>query len=118
MKAFSKHLVLAAAATVALCSTAIAEDLGTRGTIVSLDIRSTSADAYLSWHGAMFVRAGGKNGSTTEYRWGGVACGSRTLSDPQLAMLQRALDTATPITPRFQPGQGNSNCLVGFELTP
>lgn len=118
MKALSKQLVLAAAVAVAVPSIAAAEEVGARGTIVSLDIRTTAADAYLSWHGSMVVTSAGKNGASNEYRWGGVACGSRTLSDPQLAMLQRALESGTQITPRFQPGQGASKCLVGFELAP
>jgi hypothetical protein len=52
-----------------------------------------------------------------EYRWGGTSCGSRTLPDSHVAMLQRALERqGTIVQPRFQIGQGDLKCLVGFNL--
>jgi hypothetical protein len=114
MKAFKTIAVLA---SLAVSSPALADDAeGLGGTIVELEVNTTSADTYLQYHGRLVV-AGGKNLTTkTEYKWGGTACGTRVLSDAMVALLQRALETATPIVPRYQIGQGSSQCLVGFKL--
>ncbi len=121
MKASSKHVIsITLAAMLAIPSVALADELGTKGTIASLEVNMPSADAYLQHHGRIVVVSGNNKPSTSsaEYRWGGTACGSRTLSEAQVTMLQRALESGTPITPRFQDGQGSTKCLVGFTIAP
>ena len=120
MKAISKlTAALSVVVTLAVPSIASAEALGTKGTISSLETNTQSADMYLAYHGRMFVLSGSKGATTTaEYRWGGTSCGTRTLSEGQVAMLQRALESGTPVTPRWQDGQGDVKCIVGFTIAP
>ena len=92
-----------------------ADDTNLVGALVGLEVSTTSADNYLQYHGRMFVKNDG--GTVDEYRWGGVSCGSRLLTEDQVAMLQRALSakkmTIGTIT---QDGQGDAKCVVGFSL--
>ncbi len=120
MKAISKVIAaLSVVVTLAVPSIASAEALGPKGTITALETNTQSADMYLAYHGRMFVMTGSKGATTTaEYRWGGTSCGTRTLTEAQVAMLQRALESGTPITPRIQDGQGDLKCIVGFTLSP
>ena len=94
-------------------SAARADDTNPVGALVGLDVNTTSADTYLEYHGRMFVKNDG--GTLDEYRWGGVSCGSRLLTEDQITMLQRALTSKKmTIETRTQAGQGDAKCLVGF----
>jgi hypothetical protein len=122
MKPNKRHLslLLATLFAAALGSPSIAaadtEDPG--GYIAHLDVNQPSADTYLIYHGRMIITSGGKNNvASAEYRWGGTSCGSRTLTENQVAILQRALESNTRVLPRFQDGQGTTKCLVGFRLS-
>lgn len=88
--------------------------LGARGTIVELETIDPDADTYLQFHGRVVIVAGTRS---SEYRWGGTSCSNQTLSEHHVAMLQRALESATAITPRYILGQGSNKCLAGFTLT-
>jgi hypothetical protein len=120
MPGFIKHAVaLVITATIAVPSVAFADEVGARGTVSSLEVNTAAGDTYLQYHGRIMVLTGNKNTtSTAEYRWGGTSCGSRTLTENQVAMLQRALESGTPIMPRFQNGQGSTKCLVGIAIAP
>lgn len=120
MQRLTKQAVIfALAAALTAPSLAFADTSGAKGTIASLEVNTTSSDRYLQHHGRIIVVSGGKNTTASaEYRWGGVACGSRTLSEQQVALLQRALESGTPITPLYQDGQGATLCLVGVTLAP
>jgi hypothetical protein len=87
------------------------------GTVIDLEVHTPSADTYLQHHGRVVIMSG-KFNTNTEYRWGGTSCGTRTLSDAMVALLQRALESGTPIVLRFQIGQGMAKCLVGFKFAP
>ncbi len=108
--------------TLALFSTLIvcggpagADDTGLVGSLVALDVNTGLADLYLQYHGRMFVK--NSDGILDEYRWGGVSCGTRILTEAHVAELQRALNTKNmTIEPRTQVGQGDAKCLVGFTL--
>jgi hypothetical protein len=117
MKAINK---LALLASLAVSSLAFADDVvGTGGTVTELELSSPSADLYLAYHGRIVISTSiGKAVSKAEYRWGGVSCGTRVLSDAMVASLQRALESAAPIVPRYQLGQGDVKCLVGYRLAP
>ena len=92
-----------------------ADDTKPAGSLAGLDVNTGSADTYLQYHGRLFVK--NADGNLDEYRWGGVSCGSRVLTEDQLALLQRALNNKKmTIEPRTQDGQGISKCLVGFKL--
>lgn len=103
-------------AALAVSSLAMADEEGNKGTMTSLQINHSTSETYLAYHGRMTVSEG--KGVSAEYRWGGASCGSRTLPDNLVAMLQRALETGAPIEPRYQLGQGGSKCLVGFTVMP
>lgn len=101
--------------SVVAASPAFADSTGPKGTVTALEINHSSSDSYLQHHGRVFVASGTRS---SEYRWGGTACGSRTLTENLVTMLQRALESGTPIVPRYQAGQGQALCLVGFTLSP
>jgi hypothetical protein len=92
-----------------------ADSLGAAGSIVQLEINHTTADTYLQYHGRVVLLADSRS---TEYRWGGTSCSNKSLTESQVTMLQRALESGTPIVPRFQAGQGTNKCLVGFVIAP
>lgn len=115
MKALNKIAVLA---SLAISSLAFADTQGIGGTVIELEVNTTSADTYLQYHGRAVIVSGKSNTTNTEYRWGGTSCGTRTLSDSMVAMLQRALESGAPIVPRYQDGQGMAKCLVGFRFAP
>ena len=92
-----------------------ADDIKPAGSLAGLDVNTGLADTYLQYHGRLFVK--NADGNLDEYRWGGTSCGTRVLTEDQLALLQRALNTKkTTIEPRTQDGQGDAKCLVGFKL--
>jgi hypothetical protein len=91
-----------------------ADQTGAEGRAQSIQINAQSSDAFLQFHGRLFVKSGN---STVEYRWGGTSCGSRTLTDNLVAQLTDAVrDKNGLIVPLFQNGQGSSKCLVGFTI--
>ena len=91
-----------------------ADDTGTAGFVHKVEVNTPSADAYLQYHGRVIVQTGK---TKTEYRWGGTSCGSRTVSDELIAILIAATRSdEIQVTPRFQAGQGDCKCLVGFTI--
>jgi hypothetical protein len=90
-----------------------ADATGSAGAVAELEVNSSSADIYLQYNGRVVI-AGGK--ASVEYRWGGTSCGTRVLSESMVAMLQRVQDSGAAIQPRFQIGQGDVKCLVGFNI--
>lgn len=111
--AFASLFLLAFA--VAVPATAFADESGTAGSVDSIEINTPSADAYLQYHGRIVIKTG--KVTKTEYRWGGTSCGSRTVPEDMVAVLSQAVRDATiVVTPRFQIGQGDVKCLVGFDV--
>jgi hypothetical protein len=103
------------AVSLALPRPAHADDLGALGPIVVVARNSTSADTYLQFHGRMVV--GDSIGGYAEYRWGGTSCGSRTLSELQVAELLAAMNNPRILVqPLWQDGQGSAICLVGYSF--
>jgi hypothetical protein len=99
-----------------LAGTSHADDIGPVGSVVSVQTYTSSADGYLAYHGRAFVRSI-DDGTVAEYRWGGSACGTKQLSEAQVAALQQAFENKkTLIQPTTLPGQGLSLCLVGFQF--
>jgi hypothetical protein len=100
---------------VLFAGTARADDAGLRGSIVSLELNTNSADTYLQYHGRMVVK--NSDGVLDEYRWGGASCGARTLTESQFLALQAAANKKSMfIDPRYQLGQADIKCVVGFNL--
>lgn len=93
-----------------------ADEVGGIGPIVALQLNTPSGDAYLQYHGRMFVKSAT---GVDEYRWGGTSCGSRVLTDTQFAAVQRAFDNKQlRIRPIYQDGQASTLCVVGFTMIP
>lgn len=114
---YTFRTLLAAITLVAWTGIATADDVGGTGTLVGLQINTSASDTYLQYHGRGFVK--NVSGGLDEYRWGGTSCGSRTLTEPQMAALQAALDNPkVRVQPLYQNGQGQSLCLVGVTLVP
>lgn len=102
------------AATVAFSSLALAADsTGPSGTVAELELYNSTADTYLQYHGRIVLTADTRS---TEYRWGGSSCSNKSLTESQVTMLQRALESGTTVVPRYQAGQGSNRCLVGFSF--
>lgn len=101
-----------------VAATAPAQDvIGPLGTPAGLQVLTPSADTYLAYHGRLYVKNADK--TLAEYRWGGTSCGTRVLSDAQVASLQAAIDNKKmQIEPVYQLGQADLQCLVGFSLVP
>jgi len=98
-------------------ATAGADLTGTLGSVAALELYTNSADAFLAYHGRLFVVDADKN--LVEYRWGGTSCGSRVLTDAHFEALHRALDNKKMmIEPTYQLGQADQKCVVGFHLVP
>jgi len=117
MRATVRFVGFIVAILVFWANSAVADEVGAVGTVVGLEINDDSADTYLTHHGRMFVMNADK--TLTEYRWGGSACGTRVLSDTEVASLHRALDgKQMRIQPRYQLGQADIFCVVGFTLAP
>ena len=114
-----RHLVpLAAFSLLALAapSEALAADqTGSTGAVLRVELNTPSADTYLQYHGKVVIRSGKTN---TEYRWGGTSCGSRVLADDHIDLLVQAArdNDKVTLTPRFQTGQAGAKCIVGFSL--
>ncbi|MBL8624999.1 MAG: hypothetical protein JNK64_27060 [Myxococcales bacterium] len=105
--------VVLAFALLAPISMAHADSLGAAGRIIELEVNNSNADTYLQYHGRVVITAVDRE---SEYRWGGTACSNRTLTESQVTMLQRAIESGMAITPRYLPGQGSNKCLVGYVL--
>lgn len=103
--------------TLALCSVLVpsiasATDAdGLPGIAWDLQVLTTSADTYLQYHGRLILLVGA---ASEEYRWGGTSCGSLTMSEDNVRLLKEAVREGLTISPRYQPGQGDLKCLVGF----
>lgn len=109
------RIVALVAAVAAVPATAYAADqMGAAGYVDAVEINNQSADAYLQFHGRVFVAVNKQ--TTEEYRWGGTSCGSKIVTDQQLSALTHAAANGMKILPRWQNGQGSTKCLVGFQL--
>lgn len=109
------RLVLLVSALTCAATAATADDVGPLGSIARLEVSTTSADTYLQYHGRMFLKNEG--GTVDEYRWGGVSCGTRVLTEGQFAVLQAAQNNKKMLVePLTQDGQGLTKCLVGVRM--
>lgn len=108
---------LTLALTFAIPATALAADkTGSEGIARTINVNAQSSDAYLQYHGRLFLSS---SKTTTEYRWGGTSCGSRTMSAENVQLLLDLVRSGDEVrvTPTYQDGQGqNTKCLVGFSV--
>ena len=108
-------IALLALAAALMCQAAWADETGPAGTVLSVEIRTVSSDAYVQAHGSLMVKQS-IDDMVAEYRWGGTSCGSKILTESQLAFLMDL--SSAPymlIEPIYKAGQGPAICLVGFK---
>ena len=110
----SPRLLATVVALLAIPTLAYADALGAVGKVRVLEVNTTSAETYLQYHGRIVVA---DLKAQTEYRWGGTSCGTRTLDAGDVATLQSVLATGLRVQPRYQNGQGDVKCMVGFLVT-
>jgi hypothetical protein len=117
LRRFGFAFALALATGTLASSVALAETVDSAGYVSELEVNEPTADKYLQYHGRVVLTTWGKNAMSTEYRWGGTACGTRMLGADKVSLLQRAMEGGMKVTPRYQIGQGASKCLVGFVIS-
>lgn len=103
--------------TLAPVQSALADEDGNVGRVVSLTINTQGSDKYASFHGSLGVRKA--DGRRDVYFWGGSTCPAQKLDSAEVALLAEALhDRKTSVRPVYRTGEGarGARCLVAFEL--
>lgn len=102
--------------TLTATSAAFAQDAeGKPGVATMVQVNTQHATTYIQYRGRVQLTSGnGSQATVQEYRWGGTSCGSKLLTDAQLALLQQAHIHGLTVAPLWKPGQGTTRCLVGF----
>ena len=91
------------------------DETGPAGTVLSVEIRTTSSDFFVQAHGMLVVQQS-IDDMSVEYRWGGTSCGSKILTESQLSyLMDLAAAPYMMIEPIYKDGQGQTICLVGFK---
>ncbi|MCR9160203.1 MAG: hypothetical protein ACE37F_37225 [Nannocystaceae bacterium] len=106
-----------AVTTLAPVQSALADEDGKVGKIVSLTINTQGSDKYASFHGSLGIRT--PDGRRDVYFWGGSTCPAQKLDAAEVALLSGALQSGkTKIRPVYRTGEGarGARCLVAFEL--
>ncbi len=106
-----------AATTLLPVQSALADEDGSVGKIVSLTINTQGSDKYASFHGSLGVRT--PDGRRDVYFWGGSTCPAQKLDASEVSLLSSALQNGkTKIRPVYRTGEGarGARCLVAFEL--
>lgn len=96
---------------------ALADEDGNVGRVVSLTINTQGSDKYASFHGSLGVRT--SDGRRDVYFWGGSTCPAQKLDDSEVALLASAMQSSkTKLRPVYRTGEGarGARCLVAFEL--
>ncbi|MGH1343079.1 MAG: hypothetical protein ACRBN8_16075 [Nannocystales bacterium] len=96
---------------------ALADEDGKVGRIVSLTINTQGSDKYASFHGSLGIRT--SDGRRDVYFWGGSTCPAQKLDSAEVSMLAGALaQRKTHLRPVYRTGEGarGARCLVAFEL--
>lgn len=94
---------------------ATADEIGPAGAVQSIDVRTTLSDLFLQAHGEVVILQSSDKQSVA-YRWGGASCGSKVVPADQVAyLMDLAAEPYMLIEPKYQSGQGDTKCLVGFK---
>ncbi|MBW2724835.1 MAG: hypothetical protein JRE71_10640 [Deltaproteobacteria bacterium] len=110
----SLSIVVLVGALLATASVASAVDnVGATGRILALRVNTLASDDYGSFHGSLLI--GDQIAGITTYWWGGSRCPATTVTEQNIAMLQRALENPRILVePAWRTGQGGTTCLVRF----
>lgn len=109
-------LSIAALAGILLATASVAsavDNVGATGRVLALRVNTSASDDYGLDHG--FLLIGDPITGITTYTWGGSRCPATTVTEANVAMLQRGLENPRILVePAWRTGQGGSTCLVRF----
>ena len=111
-------LLLAAGTSLTPRTAAAADEVGTRGRVVAVEINTAGSSEHASRHGSVSLRQA--NGKTVDYLWGGSTCPGQKLEPSQIQALVFAhLERGkTWLTPKYTASEGGDRrCLIGFTLS-
>jgi len=91
-----------------------ADFIGRPGRLVAVQVNKIGSDKYLTNPGKIVIEEPGTL-ELREYRFGGVICSGRNLSESDVNTLGRTVGSdAVHVAPFYRNGQGNVRCLVSF----
>jgi hypothetical protein len=115
MRRVAKIAVVLGSLSLALATGSRADVVAATGPIVALRTNSPNSDDYALFHG--FIVVGDSIGGYARYHWGGSYCPGKTLTEAEVALIQRGMNNPRIwIEPRTKNGQGGFLCLVAFNL--
>jgi hypothetical protein len=108
--------ILAVAAVLLTAGRAQADNIGTAGAVVGVEISEVGSDEYTIARGRLFIDEGGV---IQVYPWQGTACNGRVINDQQIDILVEAMTSKkVRVIPYWRVGAGGVRCLVAFTVAP
>lgn len=107
---------LAFVTTVALASTAFADTTPTTS-VAQLMVLEPGDASYKLFHGAVWLEA---DKATNNYRWGGLQCKGRELSDNSVQLLFAAFRSEYQVAVEYVVSQYKDKsfrCITGFSIS-
>lgn len=93
---------------------AYADLIGRPGALVAIQVNKIGSDKYITNSGKIVVEEAGTL-ELREYRFGGVLCAGRNLSESDINTLGRAVSSdVMHVAPFYKLGQAGVRCLVSF----
>lgn len=108
--------MIAAAAVAALATTAHADTTPTTA-VAQLMVLEPGDASYKLFHGAVWLET---DKATVNYRWGGLQCKGRELSDTSIQLLFAAFRSEYQVTVEYVPTEYKGKpyrCLTGFTIS-
>jgi len=112
-----RSLLLAVTAAVLASSPIAAADTGPPTGIAQLMVLEPGDASYKLFHGAVWLDA---DKATTNYRWGGLQCKGRELSDTSIQLLFAAFRSEYQVAVEYVVSvykDKQYRCLTGFTIT-
>ncbi len=108
---------LLGAAALLCAGSALADNVGSYGSVAQVTVNGTSSDEQFSARGRLVIDEGQQ--FYRNYQWGGTACSGKNMSDADVANLLMALRErrSVRLTPVWKIGAGGARCLVSYRVT-
>ncbi len=119
MPRLSRSLLATAAISAGLASTAprlAAADTTPTSTVAQLMLLEPGDSSYRLFHGAVWLVL---DKASTNYRWGGLQCKGRELSETSLQILYAAYRNGDQVTLEYVTSEYNQKqyrCITGFTI--
>jgi len=96
---------------------ALADNIGSYGTVAQVSVNGSKSDAQTSALGRLVIDEGQQ--FYRNYQWGGTICSGKNMSDADVANLLMALQErrSVTLTPIWKLGAGAARCLVAYRIT-